>query len=429
MAGGRAVAVVANAAAADDAVVPAAVGPGGQGEDVELDADHPAVLLATDMDDTVSGDALPAPVSVADQGTVHSTDDDAKVPAATGTDGAAARGGWGAPFRRLNNRVAPERVPAATATTTARSGARGSQAGLLARDTTAAGYDSDEEVVGRHRRAQVTAVKARALPEQYRQYIQQSWLEIRRNKCHYAIGCTSVFLVVFVVAAALSILNYSSVLFLGLAESNQGEIDMTLYPSNKYFWPTYINYTALTTLVAANGTADMTWTVPRHELYGSSYALSACAGAQGTASMDWSYFQVGNTTDPNCTREPSHCVNYNCPVGVDTRMQLVDSVREKQIGLGRTWPYPPVPADACYITASLARGLRVNVGDTLLFSYMYALPRNAHVAVARACVSPSVPRGQPVFVFECLFVGVRVPASVFVCCTVNISIFESVTGS
>ena len=234
------------------------------------------------------------------------------------------------------------------------------------------GYDSDEEVIGRHKRTMVQPAKARALPEQYRQYVQQSWLEIRRNKCHYCIGCSSVFLVVFVVAVALSVLNYSAILFLGLSEAQVGQIDLELTPSTAYFSPSFLNYTEITAAVAANGTAGMTYSTFRDLISGSAYSASTCVGVWNASdprgNMDWSYYHTGNVSDSACSSEVSPCLNYNCQPGAFTTMLLLNSTKEQRMGLGRSWPYGPVPYGSCYVTANLARALRLSVGSTVIFS-------------------------------------------------------------
>ena len=237
----------------------------------------------------------------------------------------------------------------------------------------AAEYDSDEEVIGRSRRAEVSLGTARALSEQYRQYFHQSWIENKRNKCHYFIGCTSVFLVVFVVAAALSILNYSAVLFLGLAEADAGQIDLDLTPISTYFDIPFLNYSAITALVAANGTASMAYHTHRYSITATAYDASLCGPWDGTNDMDWSYFHTGNVSNSDCAYEDSPCLNYNCLPGKQSTLYMVDSQREAAMGLGRSWPFPPVPRGSCYITASVARSLKVSVGDTIIVSFKYAV--------------------------------------------------------
>jgi len=67
---------------------------------------------------------------------------------------------------------------------------------------------------------------------QYQNHFHQSWIEVRENKCQFCLGCCSIFIVVVVVALAMSTLSYSSIIFLGLAESQSGEMDLMLQPTN-----------------------------------------------------------------------------------------------------------------------------------------------------------------------------------------------------
>jgi len=232
------------------------------------------------------------------------------------------------------------------------------------------GNDSDEEVLGRHKRAAVQRATPRSLQAQYGQYLQQSWLEIRRNKFQYCLGCSSVFLVVVVVAAALSILDYAGILFLILSEAQAGQVDLAMSPESGYFLPASINYTAVADILRVNGTADMQYHTPRMYIYGELYVAASCpAWATANGSMEWSY-ELGDQHPAPGLPCPLGwmCLNHNCDPSVGAELLLWDSAREARMALGRGWQLPPVPKGHCYVSANLARAARLAPGDTVIAS-------------------------------------------------------------
>ena len=67
--------------------------------------------------------------------------------------------------------------------------------------------------------------------ERYKQYLWLSYVEHKKNKCQYCLGCCSIFVVVFIVSIAVTILSYSPVLFLGIAEGQASESDFVVSSS------------------------------------------------------------------------------------------------------------------------------------------------------------------------------------------------------
>ena len=46
----------------------------------------------------------------------------------------------------------------------------------------------------------------------------------------------------------------------------------------------------------------------------------------------------------------------------------IDSKKEKQIGLGTQWPYPPLEQGECIISSQMSRELQVTTGDIIYLS-------------------------------------------------------------
>lgn len=199
--------------------------------------------------------------------------------------------------------------------------------------------------------------------------------EARHNTAQYCIGCTAVFIVVALVSILMTILIYSPVVFLTLAENKSGELDLVLSTPN-YDMTKRLNYTA----VRENLGMSAHLSVPR--MSGVSVTLfvaPSCAGfASDTFQSDNSYTYTGlsgpdaasNASRSACSvQSGTGCLSVLCSQGAPGQMQVIQTNNEQALGIGRGWSYPPVPPGTIYLHNTLARTLDVGVGDRLYVSF------------------------------------------------------------
>ena len=67
------------------------------------------------------------------------------------------------------------------------------------------------------------------LSAQYEMFLRFTWKEMRKRKVSYCLGTCSCFVVVFSVAFLMTILANVPLVFLRLAESEEGESDLVLH--------------------------------------------------------------------------------------------------------------------------------------------------------------------------------------------------------
>ncbi|KAJ3281845.1 hypothetical protein HK104_011247 [Borealophlyctis nickersoniae] len=207
-----------------------------------------------------------------------------------------------------------------------------------------------------------------------------SFRETSRHKSQFCIGCCSVFLVVFTVALFMTVITIAPVIFLSLAERTSGETDLTLVRR----WGSgfaRINYTR-----AASVLKDVdayTYHSPRiSQQPFSIYNAKKCTGWDPTnpTSNYFTYYGPNASAtalnqDANmrlqCVAHPKQCIDIVCSgaAGVSSSTWIIDSAREKAIGIGRAWTLPPVPAGSVYLGKKTARNLGVGVGDWVLLAY------------------------------------------------------------
>lgn len=93
-----------------------------------------------------------------------------------------------------------------------------------------------------------------------------AYRDTKRRKCHFALALCSVFIVVLFSLVINTIVARGPIIFLKMAESNEGEIDGTVSPSAS----------ALVSNVNSNGTLDAQFLnfTRVSQLYGNKYNLS-----------------------------------------------------------------------------------------------------------------------------------------------------------
>ena len=156
--------------------------------------------------------------------------------------------------------------------------------------------------------------------------------ESSRSKGQFFVGCSSVFLVVFTVSLMLTIIGIAPVIFLKLAESTNGEVDLILsnIPSSGSL---RLNYTRIKNILENTGIQKYTYSSPRFYDWGATvyqcpttlrFPNSTFTG-EGTSY--WAYCKPGSTV----------CIDYVCSRLSGASLNVIDTDQESFINLGRTW--------------------------------------------------------------------------------------------
>ena len=100
---------------------------------------------------------------------------------------------------------------------------------------------------------------------------------MKDQKVNYCLGFSACFIVVMVVSLLVTIVNNTPVVFLRLAELNQGEIDIIAVATNSSYTPK-LNYTLISSNLA-NEDPTFVYNSPRMVIGASALAVSDCAVA------------------------------------------------------------------------------------------------------------------------------------------------------
>ncbi|KAF2072771.1 hypothetical protein CYY_005917 [Polysphondylium violaceum] len=194
-----------------------------------------------------------------------------------------------------------------------------------------------------------------------------------RNKLSYLLGFSACFLVVFIVALCVSIITNTPVVFLSLSESSVGEMDIIIKPG-VWTLSNQLNYTMTSNLLAENFNATTSqsdlknleaYSYHSPRIVGSSYLISSRYCPFGDTDPTNNLWKYHNTTgDTKC--EP-YCFERVCSDAYTSKSTLyvIDTQREKRMGLGRDWNLPAPPQGTVYIQSSLAKKENVAKGDTV----------------------------------------------------------------
>ncbi|EGC33767.1 hypothetical protein DICPUDRAFT_56279 [Dictyostelium purpureum] len=199
-----------------------------------------------------------------------------------------------------------------------------------------------------------------------------------RNKLSYSLGFSACFLVVFIVSLCVSIITNTPVVFLSLSEASVGEMDLVL-TSNSFTLSNQFNYTMISELLAGtylspNGQNYTDYSESSSDFQDDSYhtprivyeinAVSASSCPNGDINSNlWKYH---NATNANQDCEP-HCFDNVCSLSVPSKADLyvIDSQKEKRMGLGRDWSLPSPDQGKVFIQSKVASKLSVSKGDYL----------------------------------------------------------------
>eukprot|EP00009_Paramoeba_aestuarina_P004156 CAMPEP_0201508640 /NCGR_PEP_ID=MMETSP0161_2-20130828/1943_1 /ASSEMBLY_ACC=CAM_ASM_000251 /TAXON_ID=180227 /ORGANISM="Neoparamoeba aestuarina, Strain SoJaBio B1-5/56/2" /LENGTH=1017 /DNA_ID=CAMNT_0047903369 /DNA_START=197 /DNA_END=3247 /DNA_ORIENTATION=- len=260
-------------------------------------------------------------------------------------------------------------------------------------------------------------------------FILLAYREFRDNKLGFCLGFLAITAVVFVAALLASILASAPILFCGLAEDEFGQIDLVLHPALQSGF-SFLNYTNVKAELERpienpwDGRDDAySYSSPRTnwEAYLTPAATcGSCYSNSGFAfdsdDKDWQYLGVkginryegptgwgedereaenGLCYWPQSLPDGQGCMtvyynegylNYNdllptkkedtgffcfdalCGEGKDINVYGINTMREKEIDLGRLWDFDELGEGEAYLHTKLAKKLGVNTGDEVFMT-------------------------------------------------------------
>jgi len=199
----------------------------------------------------------------------------------------------------------------------------------------------------------------------FKYFGRHTWKAVSKTKLNTSIGICACFLVVTVVAVLATVLSSTPVIFLRMSELMSSEIDCRFRIRSPLNLQHSINfteaYTVATTSTATYDGADnpFSYISPR---------------ITGKVTLKGGQNPEGRAVDPATT---SNAFLY-----------IIDSEREKEIGVGRLWEYPALGEGETYISEALAKGVGGQVGDTVWLSITGG---DIAPGLFRSIFSPKVP--------------------------------------
>ena len=208
-------------------------------------------------------------------------------------------------------------------------------------------------------------------------YVRHSVREMTKRKCNYCLGLFSVWLVVLVAAVCYTMIARAPVVFLQQAEFNSGQMDLQLRP--KTGGMSFFNYTTLARNVDGHGEKEYQYHTARTTYNVIVLPSTNCTREMGDPfEIDWKYVGKRETLTPTtsdvtypCTNRTLNCIETMCKFPRNLQSEYVplwtiDTLRERDIGLGRMWPFEePIPVGHAIVTIDLARQWGVKVGDVV----------------------------------------------------------------
>ena len=192
-------------------------------------------------------------------------------------------------------------------------------------------------------------------------YFQNAWIEMKRRYCYYFLSLLSVLIVVMATSTCQSIIDNAPLIFLKTAEGAAAERDIIISPydtrgqPNYYIKANFLNFSQVKDVIPDY----RDWMTPRMELSNelvSAPNIKCNCGQFAHYSME----DYKNKSSILMNFIHSTCKQYS------TTIELLDSDLEKQMGLGRDYPFGAMEEGECILHEKLAQDLGVQEGDLLL---------------------------------------------------------------
>eukprot|EP01119_Soliformovum_irregulare_P020807 TRINITY_DN6797_c0_g1_i1.p1 TRINITY_DN6797_c0_g1~~TRINITY_DN6797_c0_g1_i1.p1 ORF type:complete len:1024 (+),score=319.29 TRINITY_DN6797_c0_g1_i1:58-3129(+) len=181
-------------------------------------------------------------------------------------------------------------------------------------------------------------------------FVKHTGKQIRRSKLNFCVGFIACMLVVMVTSVLLTVLGTTPVVFLRLAELQNGEYDMTITIDG----PNQMNYTLISQVLEE---ASKIAAKDGHE-----YETSGEAFTYHSPRMSVSARLIPPVM---CSQGGDGVWECNEDSSQRGYMYLIDSDRERRMGCGRDWTLPKLEKGEIHISATLASQLRLKAGDEI----------------------------------------------------------------
>uniref|UniRef100_A0A6B2KXH2 ABC3 transporter permease C-terminal domain-containing protein n=1 Tax=Arcella intermedia TaxID=1963864 RepID=A0A6B2KXH2_9EUKA len=179
---------------------------------------------------------------------------------------------------------------------------------------------------------------------------------------NYCLGFSACFLVVFVVSVLVTILSKSPLIFMRLSELDNGELDVMIRPDTSKYGA--LNYTQFQREDLPSNYRSST---PRRVHDTSVYFSTDCPDQEPLA-LDWKY-HPNNDTDI-CGWFRMSCFEKHCTsTHYSLTVIMMDSLREKEMLLGRDWMLPPLNRGEVYVSSGVVESAKAQVGDYVYYPF------------------------------------------------------------
>eukprot|EP01060_Flectonema_neradi_P010229 TRINITY_DN17355_c0_g1_i1.p1 TRINITY_DN17355_c0_g1~~TRINITY_DN17355_c0_g1_i1.p1 ORF type:complete len:1106 (+),score=147.38 TRINITY_DN17355_c0_g1_i1:33-3320(+) len=211
----------------------------------------------------------------------------------------------------------------------------------------------------------------------YKTYLTFTWRDVRKRKVSYCLGTCSCFMVVFTIAVMLTMLENMPLIILRLAETETAERDVIIVAGSEASESRSLDYTEFSKALLPMG-PDYSFHSPRLEfLTNQAYTMNPvdCHPPEGEEDpfqppMNWIY----KHENVNCSRHLTECLNWYCYIRHPANVHVIDTEREKTMGLGREWPYDPIKPGHAIVKKGLADEMALSAGDTMVVSLTLSPP-------------------------------------------------------
>lgn len=202
-------------------------------------------------------------------------------------------------------------------------------------------------------------------------YVRISLNDASKRKGSFCLGFFSIMLVVMLCALLLSVLSHLQMVFMRLAESENGRIDLLVQPGGQFSMANSLNYSVFLTMFPTGAASYHSARVVLNSLsaFRSWGSEGGCDGYANNIASLW--YPSSDPSAPSivqsCSAGTRECVEAHCSGAPNRPVTLVfiDAEREARMGLtSGKWPYVLRYGEIA-VTKAIAVDLNVSVGSTL----------------------------------------------------------------
>ncbi|PRP86887.1 hypothetical protein PROFUN_03635 [Planoprotostelium fungivorum] len=194
-----------------------------------------------------------------------------------------------------------------------------------------------------------------------------TWRQIRKNKINFGLGFCACLVVVIVICILLTLLANTPIVFLRLSEMQAGEYDYIVKAQGA---GNRLNYTLMWDQTKGG---EHQYSAPRIEIDGITI-FSAASCDQEALEKDregdfrWRYAGLPSMGRQSCAAT-HECLVHFCKRQSTGKLVLIDSVKEKNMGLGRTWDLPDLTKGQMHMTADISNELGLSSNSGVFFHF------------------------------------------------------------